>query len=307
MDMHSDGGAGERRLAHVLPPLARVPGPPPFRPPPPPSAAAAAEFRVAFRGWLGAPRHWDLWVAKLRPIHERLWRELGIFDAVLASTYRFKRDASAVLHLASFWSPGTNTFAFPWGEATLTLEDVAVLGGFPADGSPVPAPLPLQWRPDEEALNGVRLDFNRSACKKAHHAAWLKHFLTDTDMGTVIEHAAFLALWLTRFVLPGHPESTMRQSLFPLAVRMARGDRVALGPAVLASLYQDLREMKTYLVAAGAFGGNGELLSPLSVHAPLYILQLWMWERFPILCDGKANLIKDGDRKSTRLNSSHPV
>ncbi|CAM0905167.1 unnamed protein product [Alopecurus aequalis] len=300
MDMHSDRGAGERRLAHVLPPLARVPDTPPFRPPPPPSAAAAAEFRVAFRGWLGAPRHWELWVAKLRPIHERLWRELGIFDAVLASTYRFKRDASAVLHLASFWSPGTSTFAFPWGEATLTLEDVAVLGGFPADGSPVPAPLPLQWGPDEAALNGVRLDFNRSACKKAHHAAWLKHFLTDTDMDAVIEHAAFLALWLTRFVLPGHPESTMRQSLFPLAVRMARGDRVALGPAVLASLYQDLREMKTYLVAAGAFGGNGELLSPLSVHAPLYILQLWMWERFPILCDGKANPIKDGEPRAAR-------
>lgn len=210
MDMHSDGGAPQRRLAHVLLLIDRAPGPPPFRSPPPPSAATAAEFRVAFRGWLGAPRHWELWVAKLRPIHERLWRELGIFDAVLASTYRIKRDASAVLHLASFWSPSTSTFVFPWGEATITLEDVAVLGGFPADGSPVPAPLPPQWRPDEAALNGVRLGFNRSACKKAHHAAWMKHFLTDTGMDAVTEHAAFLALWLTRFVLP---ESTMRQSL----------------------------------------------------------------------------------------------
>ncbi|KAM0825674.1 hypothetical protein ACQ4PT_069413 [Festuca glaucescens] len=265
-------------MAHVLPPLARAPGPPPFRPPLPPSVVTAAEFRVAFR-------------------------ELGIFDAVLeilASTYRFKRDASAIIHLASFWSPGTNTFTFPWGEATIMLEDVAVLRGFHADGSPVPAPLPPQWGSNEEALNGVRLDFNRSACKKAHHAAWLKHFLTDTDMETVIEHAAFHALWLTRFVLPGHPESTMHQSLFPLVVRMARGDRVALGPAVLASLYHDLREMKTYLVAVGAFGGNGELMSPLSVHAPLYILQLQMWERFPILCDGKANPIKDGEPRAAR-------
>ncbi|VAH30819.1 unnamed protein product [Triticum turgidum subsp. durum] len=117
-------------------------------------------------------------------------------------------------------------------------------------------------------------------------------------MDAVIEHASFLALWLTRFVLPGHPESTMRQSLFPLAVRMARGDRVALGPAVLASLYRDLREMKTYLVAASATGGNAELLSPLSVHAPLYILQLWMWERFPVLWDGKPNLIKDGEPRA---------
>ncbi|PNT77228.1 hypothetical protein BRADI_1g59641v3 [Brachypodium distachyon] len=128
----------------------------------------------------------------------------------------------------------------------------------------------------------------------------MKHFLADTDMDAHIEHAAFLALWLTRFVLPGHPESTMRQSLFPLAVRMARGDRAALGPAVLASIYRDLREMKNYLVAAGTTGGNAELLSPLSVHAPLYILQLWMWERFPVLWDGRANPVVDGEPRAAR-------
>lgn len=91
----------------------------------------------------------------------------------------------------------------------------------------------------------------------------------------------------------------MRQSLFPLAVRLARGDRVALAPAVLASLYRDLREMKAYLVAAGA-AATGELLPPLSVYAPLYILQLWVWERFPALWAGKANPVKDGEPRAAR-------
>ncbi|XP_066357765.1 uncharacterized protein [Miscanthus floridulus] len=294
------------RLAHLLPPLHRAPPPPPpppFRSPPPPQAAASAEHRLSFRGWLGIPRHWEDWVAKLRPLHARLWRHLGIHDAVLASTLRFKRDASAVLHLASFWCPATATFAFPWGEATVTLQDVAVLAGFPALGAPAPAPLPPQWRPDEAALNGVRLGFNRSACKKAHHSAWVKHFLTaDDNADPVFEHAAFLALWLTRFVLPGHPESTMRQAVFPIAVRLARGERVALAPAVLASIYRDLREIKAFLGAAGAAttAGDADMLSSLSVYSPLHILQLWMWDRFPALRPTKVNPLVAGDPLAAR-------
>uniref|UniRef100_A0A0E0KKP1 Aminotransferase-like plant mobile domain-containing protein n=1 Tax=Oryza punctata TaxID=4537 RepID=A0A0E0KKP1_ORYPU len=300
MDMAK--GHEVRRPAHLLPPLAGVPPPPPpFRPPPLRAAASNAEARVSFRGWLGGPRHWDLWVAKLRPLHDRLWRHLGILDAIVASTYRFKRDAALVLHLASFWSPTTSSFAFPWGEATVSLLDVALLGGLPANGGPVPAALPSHWRADEAALNAVRLGFNRSACKKAHHSAWISHFLTGPAADPVVEHAAFLSLWLTRFVLPGHPESTMRQSLFPLAVRMARGDRVALAPAVLASMYRDLRELKTFLSSSSA-AATGELLSPLSVYAPFYLLQLWAWERFPAIRPAKANPIKAGEPRAARWN-----
>ncbi|WVZ61448.1 hypothetical protein U9M48_011317 [Paspalum notatum var. saurae] len=275
----------------------------PFRRPPPPQAVASAEHRLSFRGWLGAPRHWDHWVAKLRPLHAPLWRRLGIHDAVIASTYRFKRDASSILHLVSFWSPDTATFAFPWGEATLTLHDIALIGGFPADGSPLPAPLPPQWRPDEAALNAVRLGFNRSACKKAHHSAWVKHFLNDRN-DAVLEHAAFLALWLTRFALPGHPESTMRQAVFPIAVRLARGDRVALAPAVLASLYRDLRDIKAFLVATAGTGtstGDVDAPSSLPIYSPIYILQLWMWERFPALRPARDNqLLGDAEPVAAR-------
>uniref|UniRef100_A0A0D9WUK1 Aminotransferase-like plant mobile domain-containing protein n=1 Tax=Leersia perrieri TaxID=77586 RepID=A0A0D9WUK1_9ORYZ len=285
---------GVHRPAHLLPPLAGEgeggsPPPPPFRP-----GGGAAESRVSFRGWLGGPRQWDVWVAKLRAIHERLWRHLGIHDAVVASTYRFKRDAALVLHLASFWSPSTSSFAFPWGEATVSLLDVSLLAGLPANGAPVPGPLPPHWRPDEAALNAVRLRFNRSACKKAHHSAWISHFLVSSSDGE-IEHAAFLALWLTRFVLPGHPESTMRHSLFPLAVRMARGQRVALAPAVLASLYRDLRDLQAFLSSSPAAA------DPLSVYAPFYLLQLWAWERFPALRPAKLHTpINPGDPRAAR-------
>ena len=35
------------------------------------------------------------------------------------------------------WCSETNTFVFPFGEATITLEDVMVLGGYPIIGHPV--------------------------------------------------------------------------------------------------------------------------------------------------------------------------
>uniref|UniRef100_A0A0A9D0T9 Aminotransferase-like plant mobile domain-containing protein n=1 Tax=Arundo donax TaxID=35708 RepID=A0A0A9D0T9_ARUDO len=94
----------------------------------------------------------------------------------------------------------------------------------------------------------------------------------------------------------------MRQAVFPIAVRLARGQRVALGPAVLASLYRDLRDIKAFLVAAAATTttGNADMLSTLSLYAPLYILQLWMWERFPALRPGRDNPVRDGEPMATR-------
>uniref|UniRef100_A0A0A9GYD3 Aminotransferase-like plant mobile domain-containing protein n=1 Tax=Arundo donax TaxID=35708 RepID=A0A0A9GYD3_ARUDO len=103
----------------------------------------------------------------------------------------------------------------------------------------------------------------------------------------------------------------MRPAVFPIAVRLARGQHVALAPAVLASLYRDLCDIKAFLVAAGAAAatGNADMLSTLSLYAPLYILRLWMWERFPALRPGRENPVRDDEPMaarwhdlSTRLN-----
>jgi hypothetical protein len=40
-----------------------------------------------------------------------------------------------LLDIAKFWSPWMSTFIFPWGEAVVTLEDLAVHGGLPVLGS----------------------------------------------------------------------------------------------------------------------------------------------------------------------------
>ncbi|GAY59308.1 hypothetical protein CUMW_193550, partial [Citrus unshiu] len=81
----------------------------------------------------------------------------------------------------------------------------------------------------EEELNQVRTELQNSASQKARHSIWLKRFM---DRGSEIEHEAFLALWLSR---------TVSKSVFPIALHLARGTRIALAPAVVASIYRELR------------------------------------------------------------------
>jgi hypothetical protein len=59
----------------------------------------AVKLRAEFKGWAGSPRLWQRWVAKLRPWHQRLWRELRILGAILATTYRVRRDEALLLLL----------------------------------------------------------------------------------------------------------------------------------------------------------------------------------------------------------------
>lgn len=68
------------------------------------------------------------------------------------------------------------------------------------------------------------------------------------DRGSEIEHEAFLALWLSRSVFP-FSFKTVSKSVFPIALHLARGTRIALAPAVLASIYRDMSSLKEKIVA----------------------------------------------------------
>ena len=59
------------------------------------------------------------------------------------------------------------------------------------------------------------------------------------NTGSDIEHEAFLVLWLSRFVFP-ISYSLVTQRVFPIAVHLARGTKIALAPAILATIYRDL-------------------------------------------------------------------
>lgn len=74
-------------------------------------------------------------------------------------------------------------FVFSWGGATVTLEDVAVLGELPLLGKFVCEVLSDELRGNVHTLEGIR-----SKSKKPKYSSWVKYFLerpqkSDADPG----------------------------------------------------------------------------------------------------------------------------
>ncbi|CAH2036405.1 unnamed protein product [Thlaspi arvense] len=89
----------------------------------------ALSLSVDFRGWRFASKKFRHWAHKLSKTHEPTWKKAGIFEAIMASTKKIHKDTSLVLAVAEKWCPRTKSFLFPWGEATITLQDVMLLLG----------------------------------------------------------------------------------------------------------------------------------------------------------------------------------
>ena len=252
--------------------------------------------KCSFKGWVCSLKHWDQWVEKLRPIYKDLWKKVAIFEAITASTFKFGRDPSSLWGVARFWCEETNTFLFPWAEATVTLEDVMILGGFSVLGEPVRVskPLDAELAELESEMGREVRRFNQTKSKKADITTWMKYYIEEGN-GNEVEHIAFLALWLSRFVLLAPPARTIGHHVISIAVRLARGARISLAPAVLASLYRDLRKMKDYLGI-----DRKPDTPPLIVWAPLHILQLWIWERFLALRPESSTFVNSDKPRAAR-------
>ncbi|XVE93747.1 hypothetical protein REPUB_Repub01dG0220900 [Reevesia pubescens] len=253
---------------------------------------------ISFHGWRCRAKHWSTWIEKMAALHESTWKKAGIYEAIMNSTYQIKRNNDLLLGLAENWCCETKSFIFSWGEASVTLEDVMILGGFSVLGSPVFTPLETEeLREVEESLKCARIEIVRSKAKKACPRLWMLKFM---DTGSEFEHEAFLAFWLSRYVFTNAHE-TIREHVFSIAIHLARGTRLALAPAVLASIYRDLCLLKDAITAATKLGK--EEVFTLTIWSPFQLVQIWAWERFVELRP-KPNLIEKGQ---PRLVQWHDV
>lgn len=239
-----------------------------------------------FKAWVTPQRKWKQWVERLAEKYSLVWNKTGILDAIISSTYEIRCSRNLILGLLEFWCEGTNTFVFPWGEATITLEDVMILGGFPVLGELVTIPLTKELSKIEEELHQQMKEISRNNCGHARHCHWIKHFM-EKEME--IEHVAFLSLWLSRYVFPS---STISKHVFRIAIHLSKGTPIALAPSVLASLYQNLRLM-------------GEKLRHCSLESTIslggfQLLQLWAWERVHILGPNSPNKLRPGEPRVAR-------
>nr|KYP60891.1 Serine/threonine protein phosphatase 7 long form isogeny [Cajanus cajan] len=223
-------------------------------------------------GWRCPMKKWVEWVDALQVKYESLWKKVGIFEAIKSTKCSIVNHQNLCYGVAEKWCPETNTFLFPWGEATITLEDVMVLGGYPIVGDPIFTPLQSQeMREVEKKLIHARQEPWRRKKGKASLSAWIDLFVNS---GSEIEHEAFLATWLT--MVGFSTNGLVSRFVFPIAIHLARGNPVALGPAVLASIYTDLSLLKKAIV--GVTGDNLE--SEVTLKSPFYLVQIWVWERF---------------------------
>ncbi|OMO79270.1 hypothetical protein CCACVL1_13797 [Corchorus capsularis] len=200
--------------------------------------------KVVFKGWKRPTENWKRWVQSMHSKHQALWKQVGIYEAVMSSRYAMKKRKELVLALAEMWCPNTNTFIFPCGEATITLEDLMVSRGYSVLGESVLSPPKTKELVElEKKLIAVRKEAATVGALVASNKAWM----------------------------------CVGKHVFPIAIHLARGTRFALAPAVLSSIYRDLGLLKDWLFGSNVVPINGEL----TLYAPFQLVQLWLWERFP--------------------------
>uniref|UniRef100_A0A2N9I7V0 Aminotransferase-like plant mobile domain-containing protein n=1 Tax=Fagus sylvatica TaxID=28930 RepID=A0A2N9I7V0_FAGSY len=248
-------------------------------------------LKLTFISWQ-QPRNWKSWVDSLRPKFEPLWKKTGIFESIMNSTYFIRKNDDLFIGIAERWCCKTNTCIFPWAEVTLTLEDTMVLGGFSVLGQSINISVETQELKEvEDKLLRARVEIGRSKARKASSMEWMKLFMNS---GSEIEHEAFLVMWLSVFVLPN--SQLIRKQVFPIAIHLARGTRIALAPAVLSSIYMDLCVLKRTIVGLNKFdpGEDGNSVLEVIIRSPFQLVQIWVWERFQAL-QPNPNLVICGE------------
>jgi len=232
-------------------------------------------LEVIYRGWHNPNQEWNTWVQQMQQKYEYMWIKAGIDQAIKASTFLICRNDELILELAQRWCSKTNTFVFSWGEATITLEDLNVCWGYSVMGEPFSRPLVSDEEKEvEQELITVFRMFFKSKTKRADHNPWMKYFMSNESN---VEHEAFLCCWLSRFVFPGRSYKSILKSVFPIAIQLARGTKLALAPVVLANIYRDLRLLNDKIRIVKTVELEVTLL------APFQLVQVWALERFPSL------------------------
>ncbi|KAM7251309.1 hypothetical protein ACFE04_023192 [Oxalis oulophora] len=286
--MVSNFGKPVKRIAHFLTPttntIQNVSTNPNSNNPPSsksnlePQNLQQQQVTVIYNGWRKPPSKWKIWVHHLTPKFQSLWKEAGIYEAIMCSTLNIKKDYDLLLSLPQKWNPTTNTFVFPWGEATLTLEDVLILGGYSVTGLHFFPPFfhNADLEQIENCLKNARRLSREAGGRQID--AWLNALMKS---GSEFEHEAFLSYWLANFLFPTL-NGVIKDNVFSIAVRLAQGTRFAIAPAVLACIYSDLRLLKHTLDRCSSSKSRHKLV--LNLYSSFQLVQLWAWERFRGLC-----------------------
>ena len=203
----------------------------------------------------------------------QILRNAKIFEAVVVSRgWNMYRDMRALRFLVCHWNLDTYTFFFPWGETTVTLEDVERICLLPSMGDV--NLLEVGLSDEESAIIGKLLEtfggsFASWAGNRARFSFWISEFREFEDVDT--RRATFLALWLSKCVFNSDPVQFMKPFTFPLALVLSRDVSLPLGTFCLSTLYSELDRLRS-----DELEGSPYHIIESSVNVVL--LQTFIWE-----------------------------
>ncbi|XP_071725811.1 protein MAINTENANCE OF MERISTEMS-like [Rutidosis leptorrhynchoides] len=280
------------RIARFLNPVAKT------LDQPPPMLKPTDRSNPLFKGWGNPPTQWVEWVNQMAAKHSSIWIKAGIFDSIMSSIYEITFNHDIIYALLHFWNPKTNTFVYPWGEATVTLEDMVILGGYSVLGDSVSVcVIKADLNEKVEVMNQFRTELIRSKSKKASHFQWIQMFKAKKDEEQ--EHIGFLSLWLSRFVFPSTDRDALGKHVIPIAVRLSQGDKLDLATPILASIYGNLRILKKQSVNSSS--------SCINLLGPFRLVQIWAYERLTDIAPKTVNELQPNEPRLARwhgLNSN---
>ena len=175
-------------------------------------------------------------------------RDAKIFEAVVLSRgWNMYRDVRALRFMERCWHTNTHTFFFPWGETTVTLENVEKICLLPIMGDV--NLLELELFDAKSEIAGKLLETFRGTSaswggNKARFSFWISEF-RDFENDDV-RRAAFLALWMSKCVFNTTLVQFVKLFTFPLAVVLCRGASLPLGTLCLGALYSELDRLHSH-------------------------------------------------------------
>lgn len=104
----------------------------------------------------------------------------------------------------------------------------------------------------------------------------MRYFTYGEGAKSTIEFEAILAYWPSWYALSRGPKDGISPYVFPRAIRLAKGERLALAPIYLGSLFYQLDECVQNIIKSM---GRSIVVS----YADTSFLQLFLWERFETL------------------------
>lgn len=109
--------------------------------------------------------------------------------------------------------------------------------------------------------------------RKSTYNTWVSFFTNGPGVASEVRVEAMLSFWLSWYILPSGPKDGLNAFVFPLAIHLARGEKVALAPIFLGSLFYRLDECVQSLVRSmGRY--------TVASYAQTAFLQMFLWERF---------------------------